>query len=472
VKVLRRWRRRRKREGFEIDLDVDLEPALLVALLVVLAAMACLDRPLIAKESIGYLVWLDSIALDGDLDLANQAVKLGMISAWPGDSIRRGVRFGGWTETSPLGTALLLVPFYRLAAWLNSLPSMQVNDGYFLSVQGVPFAYSLCVMLGVNLYTLVTVVLGYGIARRFASPRLAALAVVAVCLGTPLLYYSTVEPLSSHATGAFSLTLFVFLWLRARARRPRRTWRDALPWLWTGLAAGLAVMCRWQVALALAVAAELLLHGMWRKVLLFVGGFLLLAWLVPYSWWLVVSAPWDVLLAVRAVPARVWSVLASPVDGLFVWSPVTLLAMVGLWPLLRRDWRFALIVGLTFVLQVLVSTLVSDPEGDISFGVRRMADLYPLYVLSLVTLLEYLALHERGASALAQGLVGACAVYGVVLLLAYLGYRWAAPADVSTDASADVLETLRYGLSPAHWPRMWMVLRDRVGVWAWKKPGM
>jgi hypothetical protein len=297
------------------------------------------------------------------------------------------------------------------------------------------------------------------------------LAVVAVYLGTPLLYDSTVEPLNARVTVAFSLTLFVFLWLRARARRPRRTWRDALPWLWAGLAAGLAVLCHWHVVLVLVVAAavEVLLHGRWRRALLLVGGFLLLAWLIPYSWRLVASASWEVLLATRVVPARIGFVLASPSVGLFLWSPVTLLALVGMWPLFRRDWRLASIVTLVFVLQVLLGGLVSEPEGSMAFGARRVTSLYPLYVLSLVTLLQYLALHERGVSALAQGLAVACAVYGVLLLLCYLGSRWSAPGSVSR---AGVLEILRYGLSPVHWPRMWAALRERVGVWAWGKPGL
>jgi hypothetical protein len=446
-------RRRRKRKRFEIDLDVDLEPALLVALLVALVAMLCLDRPLIAGDSFAHLMWLDSIAMDGDLALENQVAKFAMLDA---AHVYRDEQQVRWTSPIPLGAAVLLAPFYRLASWLDALPSLRVNDAHFTEIQGLPFAYSLCIMLGANLYMLVAVVLGYHLARRFASPRLAALATVAIYLGTPLLFYTTVEPLNAHGAAAFSATLLAFLWLRVRAWRPRKTWRDVLPWSWVGLSAGLAAMCGWQMALmAVPVGLELLLHGRWRKVLAFVTGFVLLAWVGPYSGWLLSGSP-SIALPLAFAPLRAWRALVSSSDGLFPWSPVTLLALVGLWPLLRRDWRLALIAAVMFLLQAL------------SGGVGHMAELYPVYVLLLGVFLEYLALHERGSLIVVQVLAVACVAYGVALLLARLSYEWAGPPGERLGA----FEALRYGFSSGRWRAMWPLLRDHVGVWAWKEPGM
>jgi hypothetical protein len=345
---------------------------------------------------------------------------------------------------------------------------MRVNDAHFVGIQGLPFAYSLCIVLGVNLYMLATVVLGYHLARRFASPRLAALATVAVYLGTPLLFYTTVEPLNAHVAAAFSATLLVFLWLRARARRSRRTWRDALLWSWVGLSAGLAALCGWQMALmAVPVGLELLLHGRWREVSVFIGGFVLLAWVVPYSGWLLSGSP-SIVPPLVFAPLRAWRLLVSPAGGLFPWSPVTLLALVGLWPLLRRDWRLALIAAVMFVLQVLSGGLARAWGAGPGDGSGHMAELYPIYVLLLGAFLEYLALHERGSLVLVQVLIVACVAYGVALLLARLSYMWAGPPG----ARAGAFETLRYGFSSGRWRAMWPVLRDRVGVWAWGEPGM
>jgi hypothetical protein len=461
---------------FDLDLDFDLELALVVVLLVGVAAVILLGRPLVVGDGIAYLIWLDSIAMDGDLDLENQAEKFAHVNTY---HIYRNEQSGRWASAFPLGVAVLLTPFYWIGALLDKLPVLRVNDAHFLGIQGVPLAYSMSILLGVSSYTLAMTVLGYRIARRFASPWLSALATISVYLGTPLLFYTTVEPLNSHVAGAFSATLFIYLWLRARAahRRapPRKTWRNALPWLWVGLAAGLAALSRWQVALmAIPVGFELLFSGRWRRVLLLCAGFALLAWLIPYSWWQMFGSPWVVPAAARdgsaflLAPVHTWKVLTSPIAGLFPWSPVTLLALVGLGPAFGRDWRLGLATVVMFVLQALISGMVRDWWAGSGFGMRRMAELYPVYVLLLGALLEYVALHERALSVLVQVLALAGAVYGVALLLAHLNFVWTNPDG---KARAEVFDALRYGFGRDHLRLMWPVVKDHVGIWAWKKPG-
>jgi hypothetical protein len=141
---------------------------------------------------------------------------------------------------------------------------------------------------------------------------------------------------------------------------------------------------------------------------------------------------------------------------------------VGLLPLLRRDWRLALIAAVMFVLQALSDGMARAWEGGAGFGAGHMAELYPIYVLLLGALLEYLALHERRLLRLAQVVTVACAAYGVALLLARLSTMWTVPPG----GRAGVLETFRYGFSSGRWRLMWPMLKEHVGVWAWKEPGM
>lgn len=448
------------------------EPALLVMLVLTLTTMAVFDRPLVVGDGIAYLIWLDSIALDGDLDLGNQANKFGAVNTY---HIYRNEQSGRWASAFPLGVALLLVPFYRLGAWLDTWPALQINDPHFEAIQSVPFAYSLMIMLGINLYTLLTLVMGYSIARRFTSPWFSALATLAGYLGTPLLFYSTVEPLSSHPAGAFAATLFLWLWLRARTSHCKAGWCTTRRWLGIGLAAGLAALCRWQLALlALPVGAVLLLGRHWRKAFPLAVGFLLLAWIIPYSWMRMFGSPWVVPAAARDgstflyAPVHSWRVLTSPIAGLFPWSPVTALTLLGLWPLLRRDWPLALTAASMFVLQALVSGMVRDWWAGSGFGMRRLSELYPVYVLLLSALLGYLALHHRWLLGIAIGAAVVCTIYGVALLLAHLNYVWTNPFGLARDTP---LREIRYAFAPQHWRLMWPVIKDHVGIWAWKKPG-
>jgi hypothetical protein len=439
---------------------------------VTLAVLLVFDRPLVVGDGIAYLIWLDSVALDGDLDLENQAAKFAAVNTY---HIYLNERSGRWASAFPLGVALLLAPFYRIGAWLDNMPYLRVNDAHFVGIQAVPLAYSLSTMVGANLYALLTVGLGYGVARRFTGPWLAGLAAVAVYLGTPLLFYSTVEPLNSHLAGAFAATLFVFLWLRERDRTADGTASAVLPWLAIGLVAGLAALSRWQVALlALPVGAELLLRRRWLQVVVMAAGFALLAWIIPYSWWRMFGSTWVVPAAARDgstflfAPVHTWRVLTSPIAGLFPWSPIALLALLGLIPLWQRGRSLALVAMAMFVLEALVSGSVRDWWAGSGFGMRRMAELYPIYAMMLAALLGATAVGPRWFYGLALAATLACALYGVALLVAHLNYVWTNPWGLARDTP---LKELRYAFSREHWPLTWPVIKDHVGPWAWKKPG-
>jgi hypothetical protein len=474
-----------------------LDPALWVVIAVTLIALIAFDRPLAVGDGLAYLIWLDSIALDGDLDLSNQAEKFAAVNTY---HIYQNPQTGRWASAFSLGIALLLTPFYWIGALLDTLPAFRINDAHFLGIQGVPFAYTFCSMVGVNLYALATVIMGYRLARRHscAGPWGAAGVTLAVYLGTPLLFYTTVDPMNSHIAGAFAATLFLTLWLNARAlvrtsgwraatRRQGKTrfgnrgyevrafvWRSALRWLWIGLAAGLTALCRWQVALiAFPVGVELLLRRRWREVVALGLGFALLAWIIPYSWWqmygklALIPATQGDESAVLIAPVNTLRVLFSPISGLFPWSPIAALALIGLWPLARRDWPLALSAVVMFTSQALVNGSVKNWWAGIGFGMRRMAELYPVYVLCLAALFGA-ASRRRWSAALVWALTAACVIYGLALVLARFNFTWTNPWGLARDTP---LKELTYSFSREQRYLIWPVIKDHVGPWAWRKPG-
>jgi hypothetical protein len=452
-----------------------LDPALWFVIAVTLIALIAFDRPLAVGDGLAYLIWLDSIALDGDLDLSNQAEKFAAVNTY---HVWRNPQTGRWASAFSLGIALLLTPFYWIGALLDALPAFRINDAHFLGIQGVPFAYTFCSMIGVNLYALATVVMGYRLARRHscAGPWGAAGVTLAVYLGTPLLFYTTVDPMNSHIAGAFGATLFMTLWLPARVGTGVRVsdWRAVLRWLWIGLAAGLTALCRWQVALiAFPVGVELLLRRRWREVVALGLGFALLAWIIPYSWWqmygklALIPATQGDESAVLIAPVNTLRVLFSPISGLFPWSPIAALALIGLWPLARRDWPLALSAVLMFLSQALVNGSVKNWWAGIGFGMRRMAELYPVYVICLAALFGA-ASRRRWVSALVWTLTVACALYGLALVLARFNFTWTNPWGLARDTP---LKELTYSFSRERRHLILPVIKDHVGPWAWRKPG-
>ncbi len=447
-----------------------IEVPLLVTLALVLVAMILFDRPLVVGDGLAYLFWLDSIALDGDLDLSNQAEKFAHVNTY---HIYRNDQSGHWASAFPLGAAILLAPFYKAASWLDTLPQFRINDEHFWGIQGAFFAYGLLIMIGVNLYALLMVSMGYGIARRFVGPWPSALVALAVYLGTPLLFYTTVEPLNSHSAGAFAATWFVWLWLRARERQ------SGFHWTLTGLVAGLAALCRWQVVLiALPVGIELLLRRRarrqrWREIALYVLGLTMLVWIIPYSWQQMFGSPLLIPAAARGGgefllrPIHTRRVLFDPIAGLFPWSPVTLLALFGILPLLKNDWKLALVGAAMFLLQALVSGSVRDWWAGTGFGMRRMSELYPLYVLLLAALVGA-ASQYRWLRLGLLSLSSVLALYGAALVLARLSFTWTNPWGLARDRP---FTELRYAFSRENWRLLWPVIREHVGPWAWARPG-
>ena len=56
--------------------------ALICLLIIALATMIFFDRPLIRGDGVAYLAWLDTIALDLDIDLGNQVERLAPVNTY------------------------------------------------------------------------------------------------------------------------------------------------------------------------------------------------------------------------------------------------------------------------------------------------------------------------------------------------------------------------------------------------------
>jgi hypothetical protein len=232
-----------------------------VALLTGSLLLLLLSHRLIHGDGVSYLIYLDSIAGDLDLDLSNQVAAFAPAIVYP---YATSPVTGTPVTPFPFGSAYLLAPFYWLGRALESaVPGLNANTGHFTKIQGRPLVYALAAMLGAHVYMLATAGLAFCTARRLAPGWAAGLAAVCCLAGTPLIYYATVEPLDTHVYGAFALALGLWLATRGPAnpqdvqrawnRRPSGEWPTALA---LGLALGLAVLVRWQLLLyALPIGA-------------------------------------------------------------------------------------------------------------------------------------------------------------------------------------------------------------------------
>jgi len=124
-------------------------------------------------------------------------------------------------------------------------------------------------------------------------------------------------------------------------------------------------------------------------------------------------------------------------------------------------------IAVMFASQALVNGMVKNWWAGIGFGMRRMAELYSVYVLLLAILLRA-AYTRRWSAALVSGVAMACVLYGVALVIARLNFTWTNPWGLARDTP---VKEMAYTFSREHWPLMWPVIKDHVGPWAWAKPG-
>lgn len=89
-------------------------------------------------------------------------------------------------------------------------------------------------------------------------------------------------------------------------------------------------------------------------------------------------------------PIHAGEVLFSGFHGLFSWSPITLVGVLGLIALARRSGRLSLALFAVFAAQVAVVGSYDTWWGGASFGARRFINCMPIFALGLAALLDRL----------------------------------------------------------------------------------
>jgi hypothetical protein len=336
----------------------------------------------IRPDSVGTLAYLRSAVIDGDLLFLNEWALFRMI----------GDGFTFYKEVTPLGTvanhwgigtSIFLSPFYvALHAIALMMGTAQQEAGFF-GVYGDGLAW--CTVL----FAIAALVLAArSIEAVGGSVADAGAAIFFIWIGTPLLWYEYRYPFGTHVIGAFAVAVIVWL-ICARPLQRRRTQ------LALGVAFGLAVATRIQHGVLLIPLLFLFWRsGLgWRCVVRFAAGAVPAAAAQALTWTILYGTPWGPVFSGSNLEGSTWApfarftfieVLFSSYHGLLSWSPVILLALVGLIIRARRGdtlaWTFLLMFIVTWAAN---STLDRYFWGGLAFGGRRFVDLSALFAVGL-----------------------------------------------------------------------------------------
>lgn len=351
-----------------------------------------LPRP----DGVGYFAYLPSTLLDRDLLFFDEWAQMRLIR--PNEILFKDVtptyHLGNhWT----VGSALAWYPSY--------LAAHAIAGGAGFSAWHITAAAITSALAG-----LAVLFMGLRVAGGYALP-----AALAVWFGSPLLFYSTRHATMSHAISAAACGLVVLLSLKLReAATPARVFA-------VGMAIGFACAVRPQnIAIALVPLVLGDPRPLLRRVHFFILGGLLAALPQLIVSQFVYGGPFVfVNIGGRAhswqmfTKFRPLETIFSWYHGLATWTPVLILALIGLVLLWKEDRGLARAGLATFAAQwLLLSILERWFWGGASFGQRRFDSCTLFFILGLAALFRRL---PRWLSAL---LVLPCVGWTMMLFIA------------------------------------------------------
>ena len=429
--------------------------------LLFLVSLPAVTARLYSSDEVQYFSYLRSLYFDRDVSFENEYRyfydrNIAQSAGFHETFLERETAAGRRVNYATMGAAILWLPFYAAAdLWTRITGGYEANGFTRPYVAAVAYGSAVYGFLAVLLAARAAGIIGH---RRHTghsgnteeapgteetqgrtgfSPL--AIAAAAIWVGTPLLFYMYVAPPFSHACSAFAVALFVNVWLHVRQRWSARG-AFAL-----GLCAALLAMVREQdVFLALGPLVDFGFAG-WRaatgqasacgpserpegsaaerrprarargggapRALINAAVAGVLGTLLGYA---------PQLLAYNALngypgPAEhvqrkmYWyaphglEVLLSPSHGFFFWTPLAILALVGLFFI--RERIMAVCLGMMVASQVYVAGSVDSWTVAGAFGQRRFVCLTVVLVIGLAAVLARAGRGRAAALALTAVLV-------------------------------------------------------------------
>jgi Dolichyl-phosphate-mannose-protein mannosyltransferase len=358
-----------------------------------------------------------SILHEGNTDLDEYR---GRLEADPGGRYAVDRIRGRYYALSPIGVSLLALPVVLVI----DATGARVPDGKTEK-------------LVASLVTALTALVIYGIARRTLGVPRALLLTFVFAFCTPA-WSVAARGLWQHGPSMLMLSLALWLMLEAD-RRPSIVQYASLP-----LAFAFVVRPTNAIPIAALTLVVLVKHRRYfvRYVLwaMTIAVPFLLFNLVVYGTW----HSWYYSPGRVGHAALLWGALAgnlvSPNRGLFVFSPILLLALYGMWLKLRRD--PTLLDGALVVVVLLHWLVISSHlpwDGGHTYGNRLFADVIPYFIYFLIPVVAALPdpRHVAARPTLTAAFVVLVAIsFGIHYRGAYRRVAWdwnSTPVDIDVD---------------------------------------
>lgn len=371
------------------------------ALLLLLIFSLPLVNPWIHGDGVGYYAYAHSLLIDHDLQFENEWRNSNESFAVGRVGPSGQVLASQYTTTQHLdnhfsvGPAILWAPFLVVVhAAILALKQF----GAHLATDGFSRPYLLTMALSTALYGFLGLWLSFQLARQYVAEKWAFLATVGYWFASSLPVYMYLNPSWSHAHTLFSVALFLWYWNRKRGQR------TLIQWVVLGLLAALMVNVYYlNLILLMVPGLEALVEygGVLRDPrtpgrsassllashLLFAAVFLigmlptLITRRIIYGGYFETGYP--------GASQWFWTqpvlgkVLFSSDHGLLTWTPILVLAILGIVMFRRFDRKFAFYLWGACLTFYYVMACYVNWDGITSFGNRFFISLGPIFIIGL-----------------------------------------------------------------------------------------
>jgi hypothetical protein len=405
----------------------------------VLVALFLLTLPLINPwvrgDGVGYYAYARALLIEHRLDFepdwqnANASFRMGRLDSGGQVRTTEYTATGRIDNHFSIGPAILWSPFLVTADVLvrvnRLLGGQEAENGFSLP-------YIVAMSLGTAIYGFLAVFLSFRLAKKHLPERWAFLGALGIWFASSLPVYMYFNPSWSHAHSAFMVAVFFWYWERTRGER---TWTQ---WMVLGAISGLMLDVYYVNGVLLIVPLIESLAEYWESirtrqvqdaVRLFLQNVVFVAMVfvtflptlvtkkIIYGSYLTFGYQVRWFLTSPAL----LKVAFSSEHGLFSWTPILLLAVIGLVLLQKRDRMLSLCCVAAFAIYLYAIGCYEDWAGISSFGNRFFVSLTPIFVLGLAGFFNFVAREtdDRRANILAT-----CTVSLLILWNAGLIFQW------------------------------------------------
>jgi hypothetical protein len=398
-----------------------------------------LANPWVRGDGVGYYAYARSLLIERQLDFqpdwihSNESFAMGRLDSSGHILPQEFTPTGHIADIWSIGPSLLWLPFLLLT---HAGVLLCNRFGAHIPADGFSTPYLVTMALATALYGFLGLWLSFCIARKYFQERWAFLATIGVWWASSLPVYMYFNPSWSHAHSSFVDALFLWYWHRTRGAR-------TIPqWIILGLLSGLIVNVYYPNGVLLLIPLLEGINSYWEdwnspayggaamaklfsRHLMYVCAFLVALLPTLVSRKIIFGSP----IHTGYTPVQGWSwhspaffnVLFSSDHGMLTWTPILILALIGLLIFRRADKLFATYAIISCLAFYFIVSIHPDWDGLSSFGARFFISLTPLFILGLAAFFDWMASswQERRAAVLAS-----CATLILIVWNLGLIYQW------------------------------------------------